>query len=433
MRENSSSTTEWGRITRRGLLAVVGTSLFAGCTRLGGLGDGGQQTIHADDLLADPDEDPKPVVSESVPVDIAPDHRNGARSRVRTLLGQLPRPLGPDDIPNGYLREHLSDAASNAATGLDDAGNAPTGLAALTSLQQARVAARYAAAGWGVADRDLTAEPFQREYRQVVSEARSLRDGYEYLGSDPVRAALVHERIEDMLEQVIDSQVPGEKQDLLHVAEWGETAESARVHLADARHLSKQFTASLPADAGTLEEALTEAAETLLTAVRSRRAELPPGLTAEEWGILERAIDDLRGDVDDGIAQIGDANGPASAVVNANRRLTEFQALDRLEGRIDDGKPPRLESAEAVRKLRSTAIDAIEAALAESSVPELTRTALKNAVWRVVATDRRLARHEGPIDVSYLEIHAPDYRIATAIARAAPAVSRQTVETLDRV
>ena len=433
MREHSSSTTEWGRMTRRGMLALAGTSLLAGCTGLAGLGDGGQQTIRADDLLdIDPDEDPKPVVSESVPIDIASDHVTAARTRVTSLLEELPRPLGPDDIPNGHVREHLAEATSDATTGLDDARNAPTGLAALMSLQQARIAARYAATGWGVADRNLTVEPFRGEYERVVSEARSLRDGYEYLGNDPVRAVLVHECIESMLEQVIDSQVPNEKQDLLHVAAWGETAESAQVHLADAHHLSEQFTASLPADAGTLEETLTEAAEALLATVRSRRAQLPPELTAEEWSIPEHAFHDLRREVDDGITRVEDADGPASAVVDANRQLTTFRALDRLQERIDDGKPPRPESATAVRKIRSTATDAIAAALEESSVPGLTRTVVKSAAWRVAATDRRFAQREGPIPASYLEIHVPEYSIATAIARAAPDVSRQTAETLDR-
>ncbi|MFW6435970.1 MAG: hypothetical protein ACOCY1_06265, partial [Halovenus sp.] len=341
-------------------------------------------------------------------------------------------PLGPGDIPNGYIRQQLSDAATDATTGLDDARNAPTGLVALESLRRARAEARYAATGWAVADRDLSVGPIQREYRQAVSEAQSVRDAHEYVGADPVRAALVHGRIEDTLERVIDSRVPSrDGNQLLYIAEWGEEAESAQAHLDDVRHLDEQFTTSLPADAGTVEETLTEAAETLLADVRSRRSDLPPEPTAEEWDIPEQVIGDLRRDADDGVARVADANGPASAVIDAHRRLTQFQALDRLQERIDDGELSRPQSAEAVREIRSTAYDALDAALKESPAPDLTRTAVTSAAWRVASTDWELARYEGEVTVSRLDTNIADYVIATAIGRAAPDISGQTVETLE--
>jgi hypothetical protein len=436
MNGERASTTEQGRgrVTRRGLLALAGTGVLAGCSGLAGLGGGKEPTIRAHDLPdIDPDEYPEPAVPESVPVDIAPDHFDAARNRVTTLLGELPTPLGPEDIPNGYVRQQLSEAATDATTGLDDARDARTELVALESLRRARAETRYAAAGWAVADRNLSVEPIQREYRQAVSEAQSARDAHEYLGTDPVRAALVHARIEDILERVIDRRAPSEDGSrLLHVAEWGETAESARAGLDDARHLDEQFAASLPADAGTVEETLIEAAERLLADVRSRRSGLPPEPTAEKWDIPERAIGDLRREADDGITRIADANGPASAVIDANRRLTRFQALDRLQDRIDDDELSRPESAEAVREVRSTAYDTLDAALEESPAPELTRTAVTSAAGRVASADWELARYEGEFPASRLDYTIADYVIATAIGRAAPDVSRTTVETLER-
>jgi hypothetical protein len=227
--------------------------------------------------------------------------------------------------------------------------------------------------------------------------------------------------------------VPGaEETHLLYVAEWGETAESVQAHLDDARHLDEQFTASLPADAGTVEETLTGAAETLLADVRSHRSELPREPTAEEWGIPEHALGDLGREAEHGATRLSDANGPASAVVDANRRLTRFQALDRLRERIEAGKLPRPQTAEAVREIRSTAYDALEAALEESPAPELTRTAVTSAAWRVTSTDLEIARYEGEIPVSRLDTHVADYLVATAVGRAAPDVSRRTVETLER-
>lgn len=433
MNEESASPTERGQMTRRGLLALAGTSVLAGCNGLAGLGGGQEPTIRAYDLPdIDPDEDPEPAVPESVPVEIAPNHFDAAWNRVTTLLAELPMPLGPEDIPNGYIRKQLSDAATGATTGLNGARDAQTELVALDSIRRARTEARYAATGWAVADQDLSVGPIQREYRQAVSEADSTRNTHEYVGTDLVRAALVHARIENTLERVIDSRVPSQDgNQLLYIAEWGETAESAQAYLDDARHLDEQFTASLPDDASTVKKTLTEAAETLLADVRSRRSGLPPEPTADEWGIRERVIGDLRREADGGVTRVVDANGPASAVIDANRRLTQFQALDRLQARIDDGELSRPQSAEAVREIRSTAYDALKAALEESPAPELTRTAVTSAAWRVASTDWELARYEGEVTVSRLDTNIADYIIATAIGRAAPEVSRQTVETLE--
>jgi hypothetical protein len=433
MNGEHASTTEQGRVTRRGLLALAGTSVLAGCNGLSGLGGGTEPTIRAYDLPdIDPDEYPEPAVPESIPVDVVPEHFDAARDRVTTLLAELPTPLGPEDIPNGYVRQQLSEAATAATTGLDDARDARTELVALESLRRARAETRYAAAGWAVADRNLSVGPIQREHRRAVSEAQSVRNTHEYVGTDPVRAALVHARIEDTLERVIDSRVPSQDgNQLLYIAEWGETAESAQARLDDARHLDEQFAASLPADAGTIEETLTEAAETLLADVRSGRSGVPPEPTADEWDIPERVIGDLHREADDGVTRIADANGPASAVVDANRRLTRFQALDRLQDRIDNDELSRPQSAEVVREIRSTAYDALETALEESPAPELTRTAVTSAGWRVASADWELARYEGEVTVSRLNRTIVDYVIATAIGRAAPNVSRQTVETLE--
>jgi hypothetical protein len=415
------------------MLALVGTSVLAGCNGLAGVGGEDEPTIRAHDLPdIDPDEGPDPAVSESIPVDIAPDHFDAARSRVTALLAELPTPLGPGDIPNGHVRERLSDAAADATAGLDDARDARTELVALRSLRRARDEARYAAAGWAVADRDLSVGPVRREYRRAVSEARSVREAHDYVGADPVRAALVHARIEDTLERVIDGGAPSWNENrLLYVAEWGETAESARASLDDARHLDERFAASLPDDAGTVEGSLAEAAGTLLADVRSRRSELPPEPTAEEWDVPERVIGDIRRDADDGVSRVADADGPASAVVDANERLTQFRALDRLQERIDDGELPRPRSAEDVREVRSTAYGALDAALEGGPAPDLTRTAVTSASRRVASADWRLARYEGEIDVSRLDTDIADYVIATAIGRAAPDVSRRTVETLE--
>ncbi|NHX37759.1 hypothetical protein G9C84_15120 [Halolamina sp. R1-12] len=382
--------------------------------------------------LPDVDRREEPVVPESVPVEIAPEYFDASRNRVTTLLADLPTPLGPGDIPNGYVREQLVDAAADATDRLSEAQGAPTALVALTALRQARADARYAAAGWAVVEEDRSAETLEAEHRQVVSDAQSVRDDHEYVGDDPVRAALVHRRIEDLLERAIATDDPRrEGNRLLAVAEWGETVESALACLGDARHLDEQFTASLPADAGTVEETLRGAAEALFADVQSRNSNVPPEPTGEEWGVQELVIDELRQRFIYGAGRVADANGPASAVVDANRQLTRVEALDRLRGRIDDGDLSRPQSAEAVREIRSNAYDALRTALADSAAPDLTRTAITNAGWRVAHADRDLSRYDGEFPVSRLDRTIAEYVVATAVGQAAPGVSEETAETLE--
>ncbi|MFW5934299.1 MAG: hypothetical protein ACOCQL_00440 [Halolamina sp.] len=420
-------------LSRRGLLAVAGASALAGCNGLSEFGEESEPTIRAYDLPdVDRREEPEPVVPESVPVDIAPAYFTATRDRITTLLEALPTPLGPEDIPNGYVRERLVDAATGATDRLSEAQGAPTALAALTALRRGRADARYAAAGWAVVEVDRSAETLEAEHRQVVSDAQSVRDGHEYVGDDPVRATLVHRRIEDLLERAIASDDPRrEGNRLLAVAEWGETVESARASLDDARHLDEQFTASLPPATGTVEETLRGAAETLFADVRSRNSDVPPEPTGEEWGVQELVIDELRQRFTYGAGRVADANGPASAVVDANRQLTRFEALDRLQGRIDDGELSRPPSAEAIAEIRSDAYDALETALAESSTPDLTRTAITNASWRVAHADWELARYDGEFPVSRLDRTVAEYVVAAAVGQAAPGVAEQTVETLE--
>ncbi|WP_247006153.1 hypothetical protein [Halorientalis litorea] len=432
MRDGTPST-EGTHLTRRGLLAVAGASVLGGCSSLDGLASDSESTIRAYDLPdVDADSIPEPVVAPSVPVDIHPGYFASTRDRVTSLLAELPTPLGPDDVPNGHVRQRLTDAAAAATEGLDEARTARTGLVALQSLRDAREHARYAAAGWAVADRGLSVDPLQREHGRAVTDARSVRNDHEYVGTDPVAAALVHARIEDALEWVTDNDRPHthNEGELLTVAEWGETAELARAYVADARHLDDRLTASLPDDAGTVEGVLTRAAESLFADIRSRRAALPPEPTAEDWGLVERTVHELRRQVDDP-RQAGDAPGPASAVVDATDRLAKFRAFDRVRERVDAGEITSAESAEAVREARTTAYDALDTALEESPDSGLARTVVSDASWRVSHADRELSRFRGDISHGRLDSVLEDYIVATAVARATPAACQQTVDALE--
>lgn len=426
-------TGDGGRVTRRGLLALAGASAVAGCAAIEGLA-GGEPRIRAHELPdLDPDDEFVPPVRPSVPVEVAPAHFASARTRVTDLLAELPTPLGPAAIPNGYVRRQIQEAAAAATSGLDDALEAPTELVALRSLRRAREEARFAAAGWAFADRGLSVETLRREHRRAVSAAESAREAHEYRGATPVRAALVHARIEETLARAADDSVRGGAEGrLLTVAEWGRAAESARAHLEDARHLDEQFGASLPADAADVAGRLRGAAEQLLADVRARRRDLPPEPTAEEWDLPQIVVDDLRFEADSGVTRVDEAVGLASAVVDATEQLAQFRALDRVRERLASGDLSSPESAAAVRAARDGAYDALAAALAESPAPELARTVVTDVGWRVASADRELSRAEGTVSPARLDDVVADYAVATAVARATPAATRRTVEALGR-
>ncbi|MGB9951441.1 hypothetical protein ACOZ4F_03440 [Haloarcula marismortui] len=417
-------------MTRRGMLALAGASAIAGCGSFGTTGS--EPTIDAYDL---PDvrrnEELESPVPPSVPVDVAASHFEAARERVRSLLATLPTPLGPDEIPNGHVRQHLTDAASTASDGLDEARTARTELVALRELRSAREHARYAAAGWSVADRGRTDAPFREEHSQTVLAAREAMQAHEYVGTDPVRAALVHARIETALQRANETDGrPRADSELLAVAEWGERAESAQAYLDDARHLGSQFEAALPDDSGTLEPVLTAGAQTLLAAVRDRREDLPPEGTAGDRTPGRMVLEDLRWEAENGTSGLSEAIGPASAVVDATGRLARFRALERMETRREAGELARPTDAAAVRDIRRTARDALTAALESSAPSELVRTVLVDAGYEVMSADRYLSEHRGEVSASALDRGVAGYWHATALARAAPPAARQAVQAL---
>jgi hypothetical protein len=343
----------------------------------------------------------------------------------------LPLPLRPDDVPNEYVRQELTHEAEHATDGLHDALTAPTQLAALRSLQHARESARFAAAGWAYADSGLTAAAMAQELNRTTTAAESTREGHGYIGRDPVTAAVVHAEIEGLLADAIETHPPsGEETALLTVAEWGETVESSQASLDTARAVTGALAASLPADAGTVETALTGAAETLLDAVRGRRSDLPPERTDDTRDIGGLALDDLRRQADHGPTELDAADGPASAVVEANRQLAAIRAYERVRGRYEAGDISRPETAGAVRERRQRAYDALGSALRESSTPAMVRTTLVGPAHRVLTADRQLANQEGEIPVSRLDHPLAAYELATAVAEAAGPAAEQTASAL---
>ncbi len=420
--------------TRRGFLLASGTAALAGCSELDARSSDAGEEIRLTQLpdVPDPDES-EPILVDDIPVEIEDETLTESATRVTDLLGTLPMPLGPEDVPNGHVRRELTEAAEQATGHLDSARSAQTRLSALESLRRARSEARYAAAGWAFVDDDRTATELQAKHQSTVAEAGAFRSEYEYLGTDPVRAVVVHGQLRNTLERVSSGRPPssyGDRGELLTVAEWGDHAESARAHLEDSRYLYDRFRATLPSDAGSLEATFETAAESLIESLGQRRDELPSE-PEEADELADRLRYRLYDDAESGVRNVDDAGGPARAVLAATDALVGFLAYDRLQSRIDDGDRFRVETGEDVRAMRSAALEAIRTGLEESSRPALVRSVLADAAWRVLHADDELARHHSNVRPRGLHDSIRRYVTATVRAKSVPTACEQVVDALE--
>lgn len=417
---------------RRFLLATGTTAALAGCSEAS-FRDESPQRIPLHEL---PDvserENSQPVVANDIPVDIERGWLTQTATRVTGLLDSLPMPLGPEDVPNGYLRQELTQAAEAATGHLNEARSANTRLSALESLHHARTKARYAREGWAFVEQGRTKADLRTERREIVAEAEAFRSRYEYFGEDPVRAVVVHAYLRQNLQSVLDARDPdtgGESGQLLPVAKWGEHAESARTYLDDSRYLYDRFRSFIPSNVGTVESLLDAAAESLTAELRRRRDELPPESAESSDEFAGRIQLRFRRHADSS-AQNVPASGPARTVLAATEGLTDCLAYDRVRNQIEDGERFGVETGADVRTVRSEAIEAIQTALEESPRPELARGILADAATLVTYADDELARYRNSVRSTRLDDSIRRYITATMRARSVPTACQQVLEEL---
>lgn len=407
--------------TRRGFLAATAAALVAGCDGLKSGSDG--QVSISSARLTEGIENSDPIVVESLPVDIESARLRDVEDRVGALLDRLPLPLTESEVPNGYIRRELTDAARDATTAVEDARTAGSRYQALLELQIARTQARFAAAGWGAIDGDTTIAELRNIHERTVSDAGALRSRHDYLGTDPIDALLAHAVIERELHTVLDGTGPslhGTEGSVLAVAEWGEQTERAQASLMDGQYLYDRFTGSLPADASSVEERLTSAQENLIEELRNRRADLSPESNDDEQGHVGQLLHRIRSDADRSVDRVAELDRPATAIVTATEGLSNVRAYDTLKNRIEEDPRIEIEEASEVRDARMEALEAIQTALEESPEPDLARSVLADLAANVAFADERLARYRGDIDASQLEDPVSEYLSATVRAKGVP-------------
>lgn len=422
-----------GRSRRRFLSALGAGAATAGLGALGGcvsLTDDDSESVsfHAMDL-PDVGDDPQPVTWATYPVGIPWEYHRNAQERANDRLETLPTPLSARRVPNGHVRTHLTDAAAEARTHLNDAGTAPTQRGSLYSLRRAREHARFAAAGWAAIDEDLTVDALEADADDVTDRARRVRADMAYVGTDPAPAIVVHASREALLgdaRRVQREFSHGDGVRVLQVAEYAEDVERANASLDDASVLGARFHASLPDDAGSLADRILKARTALADVLRSEIDSAPSerdALTLAEGDIeqtiAQRVLHGLyRRGTDDNPAQSRD--GPARGIVRGIEAHAALEGYRRVRERVESGERFDITGAADVTEHYDAVHEALRRAPRRSESPGLARAALRNAAATVQYRDERLAELDGEVYDHDVNDLVETYVVQTAIARAVP-------------
>jgi len=429
------------RLSRRGALALLGA--LAGCS--------GANPLDSESVPPELDaaavravaSDSAPTVPARLPVDIGSDHLAATERRARSLLDAVPTSLGPDEIPNGAIREKLRDARRRAAERLSASAEASTPFERLLAFADARAEARFAAGAWRAIDAGLTREDLAAEAETVRADRRALRERWRYVGADPVEATLVHAAIEDRIVSGRSHITIGEPRryrlgNPLGVGEIAEEVERARVAVEDAAHCYDRLTASLD-DPVDLQPRLVDARRRLHEAFEDEQDALSSVDPREPWRIdgvdvadtpAAEALEELFRPVDPSDDDDWTDAEPAEALTWAHASFVTLEAFLALRERVREGETFAIESAADVNAVRTAAIEALRAAEESPAEPMLTRHATTGLADQLARADEELSIEGGSVRASWLRDDAATYLTVAARARATPAVSRRVAAAL---
>jgi hypothetical protein len=432
-----------GRLTRRGALAVLGLGALAGCSGANPLSSEPEPVELDGAALRGVVDDSAPSLPERLPVGITGTHVAASEERARALLDAVPATLGPDEIPNGAIREKVRHARERAATELSAATAEPTPFARLEAFGDARAEARFAAGAWHAIDEGLTREDLRGEAETVRSDRRALRDRWRYVGDDPVVATLVHAAIERRVASGRSDIAVGDPHryrpgNPLGVGEIAEEIERARVAVDDAAHLYDRLTATLD-DPVDLRDRLVDARRRLREAFEAEREVLSSVDPEEPWRIegvdvedtpaaeaLEELFRPINPEHDDG----WDGTTPAEALTWAHASFVTLEAFTSLRERVREGETFAVESVTDVDAVRSGAIEALRAAEASPAEPALTRHSTAELADQLAWVDEELRNEEESVRASWLRNDVATYLTVMARARATPAASERVAGAL---
>lgn len=432
------------RVTRRGALALLGVGALAGCSGVNPLSSDANETELDGAAVRALVDDSAPTLPRRLPVDVGSDHLAATERRARRLLDAVPASLGPDEIPNGAIRERVRHARDHAVERLSAATEAPTPFERLAAFADARADARFAAGAWRAIDEGLTREDFANEAETIRADRRELRGRWRYVGADPVEATLVHVAIEERIasgrsDVGIDEPRHYRPGNPLGVGEVAEEVERARAAVDDAAHLYDRLTASLD-DPVDLRPRLDDARRRLHEAFEDEQDALSSVDPREPWRIegvdvedtpAAEALEELFRPVDPTDDDDGWADGmPAEALTWAHASFVTLEAFTALRERVREGETFAIESAADVGALRTAAVEALRAADASPEAPALTRHSTAELADQLAWADEELLETEGRVRASWLRNDAATYLTVEARARTTPRASRRVAAAL---
>jgi len=435
------------RTTRRGVLALAGSTVLAGCGALPGLGGSSPPDLDAA-RLGEIASREVPTTPQTVPVTIADEHVQGHADRAQALLSEAPLPFDEGEIPNGAMREEMNTAAETARSTLEESQNAASPYEAISVLRDARGKGRAVATAWAYADEGLRRGDLEDDADALAGDVAAFRDRLSYVGDDPVRAMLVYEPVESLVASAAndadgwpeDPRTTRLAENLVSVGEYAADLERGRAALTDATYLFDGLRGDLTTSrnlAETFEGALDELLDTLRTETADVDGTDPVSAVVDadiEGSLVEIPLQYLHSDIARGgsITTHREDGEVASALVAVHRELTRVRAFQDLRERVESGESYAVESAEDVATLREDAVTAIERALDETAEPGLSRTELHNLVQLVATVDDDVGRYEDreTVPADWLQRDLGEYVYVAAVARATPPVSETVAGAL---
>ncbi|MBZ6496737.1 hypothetical protein [Natrinema longum] len=391
-----------------GLTAVSGVAV-AGCSSLPWIDDETSGSFPVSEV-ASVLSPPAPRIDGPVPVQPDASAIETALERVDELVAPIPDPLTAEAVPNGVVRESITDARDEAGESRAEAADAtgPALYHALRDLRGGRASARQAMTTWAAIDDETLTADLEDEYSDLQPRVRDQHTSLAYRGNatddELLRSALYYSRLEAALNRAVESLRRWGLDGSATVIDTGEAAadlESAAATASGWEHLADRYEATLeePVDLesilrGALERCVDHADgvafpaqdddwfdeigvgdidETYLEHILWRTG----GAVTDERERMETAVSD--GDLGTGL-------------YHAVRFEQAFRAFEVVRDRIADGSVSLPETLADVRDERETAIGAAETARDELTDPSPGALALAETGQRLEWTDQSVRR-----------------------------------------
>jgi hypothetical protein len=438
---------------RRRVLRLAGSATVAGLTGLAGCNglapnSNDEPTIESHALREAVSTD-VPAVPRRLPVAIESSYVDQSATSAQETLDVVPAPLTAAEIPNGEVREQVTEAYQRASDGLGQLAEQPTPVQKLATLEYAHRAAGSAAAGWEAVDTGYGFDELGREASALLDDLEAFRRRWRYVADDPITAVLVHAAVEHRVTDAGQStrearrEMASDPESVLAVSDAAGAVARARTNLADASYLYDRFRESLE-EPRTVGDDLQAAVEALRRKLDDVRESLPdpdttPGayVDADLGGpdavasFVLRELREVHAAADLGRER---ARGlRARQVLTVHRALVQIRAFQRFQQRVERGETVVVEDAAGVRKAHERAIRSLDTALEGSAYPELDRQVLPDLARTITYRTTSLEDDATGTDVRVENVRwrLSDIVAAGVQALVTPEVSAEVAETLE--